>query len=141
MKSVYVYPPKMMADATLSKDNPVSAMLYTVLCTTKNVRIISMSAAVMWTTTQPTPLEIVVTVDGLTQVYIQTNPVDGMWYISRMVPFNPETAQAMHPRANNYTDSLQLLHLEGRSVKVQVRITWATTQPTSLVCKVKYAKY
>ena len=141
MKSVYVYPPKHMADATLNQANPVSTTLYTVLGTTKNVRIINISAAVIWTTTQPTPLEVVITIDGITYIHIQTNPCDGVWYISRMVPFTSETEQAMHPRANNYTDSLQLLRLEGRSVKIQVRITWATTQPTLLICRVKYAKY
>ena len=142
MKSVYVYPPKLMADAVLSQANPVSAQLYTVLDTTKNVRIISISAAITWATTQPTSLDVVVTIDGQTIVFYRGDPVSAADYVAWIIPFNAESNQGhMHVAVGMQSDNYRTFLLEGRSFKIQARITWATTQPTLLSCRVKYAKY
>ena len=142
MKSVYVYPPKLMADAVLSQANPVSGTLYTVLDTTKNVRIISISAAITWATTQPTSLDVFVTIDGQTIVFYSSNPVSATNYIAWIIPFTAESNQGqMHAAVGMQSDNYRAFLLEGRSIKIQARITWATTQPTPLVCRVKYSKY
>jgi len=129
---------KHQADATLSQANPVSATLYTVLATTKNVRIISIKTNITWAVTQPTPLEVVVTIDGITMIFWVTNPGSATDYFASVEAGVDETLQTLET-----TDRLKTgrpFLLEGRSVKVEVRITWAVTQPTPLVCRVKYAK-
>ena len=130
--------PEQQADAYLSQANPVSGTWYTVLDTTKNVRIISMNAGITWATTQPTPLEIRVTVDGNVLIFICINPVSATVYMAKITPQFGEDSQYLDA-AENVTYRAFLL--EGRSVKVEARITWATTQPTPLQCRVKYAKY
>lgn len=130
---------KHQADATLSQANPVSATLYTVLATTKNVRIISIKTNITWAVTQPTPLEVVVTIDGITMIFWVTNPGSATDYFASVEAGVDETLQTLET-----TDRLKTgrpFLLEGRSVKVEVRITWAVTQPTPLVCRVKYAKF
>jgi len=133
--------PEHQADAFLSQTNPVSGTLYTVLDTTKNVRIISIAAWVTWSTTQPTPLDVVITIDGQTIIFSTTNPVSVTPYVAALYPSQAEVGQFLRAE----TDTLALFRLpfsiEGRSVKVEARITWATTQPTPLACRVKYAKY
>ena len=122
------------ADATLSQANPVSTTLYTVLDTTKNVRIIGIEADITWATTQPTPLEVVVTIDGVVLTAALVNPVSGTLY-QWMIQTHAAEPQLVAANTSNKS-----FELEGRSVKVEARITWATTQPTPLVCRVKYAK-
>jgi len=63
--------PVRQADATLVQANPVSDTLYTVLDTTKNCRIRSIQVKIIWATTQPTPLKITITIDGLTLFIIK----------------------------------------------------------------------
>ena len=128
--------PEHQADAYLSQANPVSGTWYTVLDTTKNVRLLSLYATIVWTTTQPTPLEVRVTIDGQTETFAVANPVSGTDYIGVL-----GYAGASY-LINTFTEQRsRAFLLEGRSVKVEVRITWATTQPTPLQCRVKYAKY
>ena len=59
------------------------------------------------------------------------------------VEINPGDAENIQPLASGsglaYYIKRPFLY-EGRSVKVEVRITWAVTQPTPLVCRVKWAK-
>ena len=129
---------ELQAAATLSQTNPVSATLYTVLDTTKNVRIISIASILTWATTQPTPLDVVATVDGQSVVFSKTNPVSDTWYGAHLVESNDWTSELLGA-ISAYTPYRAFL-LEGRSVKVETRITWATTQPTPLICRVKYAK-
>ena len=128
------------ADAAISQANPVSTTLYTVLDTTKNVRVISINAAVTWAVTQPTPLEVVVTIDGTTIIFLFANPVSAQNYIAHLTPYDAAATQALYAASGAPSDMQSSFLLEGRSVKVQVRITWAVTQPTPLVCRVKYAK-
>lgn len=129
------------ADAVLNQANPVSAQLYTVLDTTRDVRIISISAEITWAVTQPTPLEVILTIDGQTITFGQPNPITGGEYIAYALPSRAPNVQLFAIMASQ-TDWLaqKPFMFEGRSVKVEVRITWAVTQPTPLVCRVKYAK-
>lgn len=141
MSQVYPQPcvPRQMADVAISQANPVSATLYEVLPTTKNVRLISISAMITWGVTQPTPLEVLVTIDGQTINYNVANPVSATNYFAIPNPELAETTQALGTSSTTQ-QGRSFLH-EGRSVRVQVRITWAVTQPTPLVCRVKYAKW
>ena len=126
------------ADAVLSQANPVSTTLYTVLVTTKNVRIIGIEAHLTWATTQPTPLEVVVTIDGVTVIYKQADPVSATFYYAINELGAAENAQTFNTA--NVEAVRKAFLLEGRSVKVEERITWATTQPTPLVCRMKHTK-
>ena len=125
------------ADAAISQANPVSTTLYEVLATTKNVRIISIAAYVTWAVTQPTPLEVVVSIDGITKIYLIINPVSATTYHARPTAISDDNNQTLD---SSYFDHQRAFLLEGRSVRVQVRVTWAITQPSPLVCRVKYAK-
>jgi len=126
------------ADATLSQANPVSGTLYTVLATTTKVRIISIEIHITWGVTQPTPLEIVVTIDGVSTIFTVTNPTSGAPYFASLNANAAANAQTLE--GTDRTAFGRPFLLEGRSVKIEARITWATTQPTPLVARVKYAK-
>ncbi len=129
------------ADAAISQANPVSTTLYEVLATTKNVRILGIACQVTWATTQPTPLEVLVTIDGQTIIYTMVNPVTATPYAPYVSPATDIAAAASQLLIAAWTAALlPVVPLEGRSVRVQIRLTWATTQPTPLVCRVKYAK-
>jgi hypothetical protein len=131
------------ADAVISQANPVSTTLYEVLPTTANVRITSIAASITWAVTQPNPLEVVVTIDGISMIFIQANPVSATSYFVALFPQYDASGQTMsttHTTSGAASTLLVPFLLEGKSVKVEVRITWATTQPTPLVCRVKYAK-
>ncbi len=130
---------KGQADATLSQNNPVSATLYTVLDTTKNARIISITTNITWAVTQPTPLEVVVTIDGISTIFTVTNPVSATDYFASLKANAAASAQTLETTDRAATG--RPLLLEGASIKVEVRITWAVTQPTPLTCRVKYAKF
>ena len=129
------------ADAAISQANPVSTTLYTVLDTTKNVRILSISAKITWAVTQPTPLEVLITIDGNTIIHLIANPTTAQDYIAKKTVHTNEANQELLAMSGGTASELVSSTLyEGRSVKVQARVTWATTQPTPLVCRVKYAK-
>jgi len=129
--------PAHQADAVLSQANPVSGTKYTVLDTTKNVRIISIAAMITWATTQPTPLEVHITIDGVAITVSKTDPVTATPY--EVANKSPESAGLVFTSATQEYRGLGIL--EGRSVKIEVEITWSTTQPTPLFCRVKYAKW
>ena len=126
------------ADAYLSQANPVSTTLYTVLATTANVRIISITARTDWAVTQPTPLEVVITIDGISLIFLKHNPVTVTQYSAQLN--ESEAVTNMLLGTNDAHTPFRAFLLEGRSVKVEVRVTWAITQPTPLFCRVKYAK-
>lgn len=129
------------ADAAISQADPVSTTLYEVLATTKNVRILGIACQVTWAVTQPTPLEVVVTIDGQTIIYSMVNPVTATPYAPYVAPATDIATAANQLMIAAWTAALlPIAILEGRSVRVQIRITWAVTQPTPLVCRVKYAK-
>lgn len=123
------------ADAVLNQANPVSTTLYTVLDTTANVRIIDMMVYVIWTV-QPSPLEIVLTIDGQTLTYAQTNPASGSEYEGTKYSQSDPTALTLTAAGGQgiYRSFLA----EGRSVKIQARTTGGTV--STLYGRVKYAK-
>jgi len=123
------------ADVALSQANPVSTTIYTVLPTTTNARLIGIAIQVTWATTQPTPLEVLINVDGQTVGCFVNNPVTATWYYCVINPNDP--AQVM--LTTNPSETRAFL-LEGRSVSVTCRVTWAVTQPTPMVCRVKWAR-
>lgn len=133
--------PVQQADAVLSQANPVSDTEYTILDTTKNVEIDGIAVNVTWATTQPTPLLITVYIDGKTIIHTQANPVSTQNYIPLDLPNNADANQVCKVTAGTYIDQLPKPLYKGRSVKVTMTLTWATTQPTPLVCRVKYAKW
>ena len=124
------------ADAAISQANPVSTTLYEVLPTTKNVRLISVAAAITWAVTQPTPLEAHVLIDGVSMIFLKTDPVTGTAYFAQ-VWGDPS---AINQGLTAVEDVGRSFLLEGKSVKVEVEIAWATTQPTNLTMRVKWAK-
>lgn len=122
------------ADAVISQANPVSTTLYTVLNTTRNVRLIGIAINIDWAVTQPTPLEVLITVDGQTVSGFINNPVSGTWYFFVINPNDAaQVLTATNPAARAFL-------LEGHSVRVQIRVTWAVTQPNPMRCRVKYAR-
>lgn len=127
-------------DATISQANPVSATLYPVLATTANAQIISIEADITWAVTQPTPLEVIMTIDGQTIIYLITNPVSAQEYIAAKEEYSPPANQLLLARNAGVRLYTPPYLCEGRSIKIEARITWAITQPTPLVCRVKWAK-
>ncbi len=125
------------ADAVISQANPVSTTLYTALATAKNVRVISIIAQIDWAVTQPTPLEIVCTIDGQTLIFAKTNPVSGQDYTP--LPIMWAAANSQESVTSTAENRARPFLIEGRSIKIEARVTWAITQPTPLICRVKYA--
>lgn len=126
-------------DAYLSQNNPVSNVIYPVLPLSQNVRILSACVTITWGVTQPTPLELLVTIDGLLYDFYVANPVTATDYIAVL---NPTAAiNAQYGRVSAAVDwvAMKAFLLEGRSVQVDARITWAVTQPSPLVCLVRWA--
>jgi len=128
--------PQQQPDSYLNQANPVSATLYPVLPVTSNVRLQILAGRITWAVTQPTPLELVVTIDGQTIIFSLPNPVTNTAYEAWVSPL--ETVGDLRILD---TSRSQPFILEGRSVQVQARITWAVTQPTPLECRVKWARW
>lgn len=142
--------PEHQADSVTIIASPVSGIKYewktgvsgsgAALGAQKNVRIINMAIKLTWAVTQPTPLQIHVTIDNQVYIFEKADPVTatnygprGIWYDS------PANAQAM----TNDGDAIgnRAFLLEGRSVKIEIEITWATTQPTNLTLTTRWAKW
>ena len=137
------------ADSVTIIANPVSLTKYgwlagasgagAALGTQKRVRIISILAKLDWGVTQPTPLVITVTVDGHPLIFTGANPVSATNYFCQFDLTSP-------PASGGLTgfDAHSMLGrsswLEGRSVKIEVAVTWATTQPTDLTMRVQWAR-
>lgn len=121
------------ADVAISQANPVSTTLYEVLPTAKNVRVISIYAETTGGTVDP--LDVVVTIDGETITYTVATPGSGTPYFAINRANLGETAQALG--TTDLSDRNPFIR-EGRSVKVEARVTW-TVQPNPLQCRVKYA--
>jgi len=132
------YSIELQPDAVLSQANPVSASYYPVLTARKNCRIIGIGVLITWAVTQPTPLELSVLVDGQQIVFSVANPVSATWYFANLIyPHIPNSGQVLSLTPEPPHDFL----IEGREIEVDVRITWAVTQPTPLEVRVKYAKW
>jgi len=125
--------PEYQADAVLSQANPVSGTKYVVLATTKNARIMSIHIVCTWTV-QPTPLEVHLTIDGLTITGGFVNPVSTTSYYAR----HSALAQSLYISTADPSAYMAFL-MEGRSIKVEVEITGGTV--SNLSARVKYAKW
>ena len=131
--------PKMRADIDISQANPVSGTYYPVLAETSNVEILSVDAIVTWAVTQPNPMVIRVIVDGVTYLFSQANPVSGTFYYAFLHPGLAENAQLFTTTGSEIAPRSPLL--KGRRVSVDIAVTWAITQPTPLVSKLRIAKW
>ena len=122
-------------DVVLNQANPASGTEYTVLDTTKNVRLMEISIKCTWTA-QPTPLELRVYIDGQTYVFTKTDPASNTYYY----PYdNITVAKNGHLLGVAETDlTYKAFWKEGRSVKVTAEITGGTV--SNLACRVRYAQ-
>jgi len=125
-------------DAVLNQANPVSGTLYPVLPVNEDVRIISVYARITWAVTQPTPFEALITIDGNTLIHVGNNPISNTNYEAILVGENAENGQYLITGVDR-TSNRAFLY-EGQSISVQARITWAITQPTPMVMRVKWAR-
>ena len=128
---------KRMADATLSQATPTTATLYTALDTTRNVRIHSVTASVTWTV-QPTPLDVVITIDGNTVTHSFTDPVTATVYAIAESVAADDAAATAQVLATTLSATVLLAIYEGQSVKVEARTTGGTV--SLLTARVKYSK-
>lgn len=106
------------------------------LGTQRNVRIIGIEIHITWATTQPTPLQSHVTINGNAITYFFNNPVTGTEYYA-----THGYGQAMASQPLSASVFPKAFLLEGRSVNIECEITWATTQPTNLTMRVKWAQW
>lgn len=128
-------------DAVLNQVNPVANTLYTVLDTTKNVKIESITVSVTWTV-QPNPLQIIITKDGQTETFSFTDPATATNYTLTQSVASAAAAASAQVLATTLSATV-LLHqpIEGRSIKVQARTGAATAGTTSnLSARAKYGK-
>jgi hypothetical protein len=142
MSTFYPFPVwRQEADATLSQASPTANTLYTVLDTTKNCRISSATASVTWTV-QPTPLDLVFTIDGQTIMHTIANPVTATDYItvkSALGDSAAANAQVLHLVGTGYTVDAFPVQYEGKSIKVEARTGRTVAGTTSnLSARVKY---
>lgn len=138
-KKVYEY--ERQADATLSQASPTADTLYTLLDTTIHAKIISIVASVTWSG-QPTPLEVIVTIDGQTINYSFTNPVSATNYIPTESVASMALAESAQVLATTLSATvLMLRQFTGRSIKIQLRTGHTTAGTVSnLSGRCKYAK-
>jgi len=148
-KSRYEYPvPEQQVDSVTIIANPVSGTKYgwragptgsgAELGAQKNVRIISIEAILTWATTQPTPLEVHAVIDLETFKWSQTDPVSVTPYF---VQFHGSVAPTSEFLETTDPVGSRSFLVEGRSAKIEIEITWATTQPTDLTLRVKWARW
>jgi hypothetical protein len=133
---VYVPQP----DITLSQANPVSGMLYPVFDANDNIEITGIIVSVTWAVTQPNPLTLVLTVDGIVKTVPFTNPVSAVQHgvFLHMVAASGLRLEAVDTGASGKNVTPYLYKC--RSGKVEVSVTWAVTQPDPLTCRVKWAQ-
>jgi hypothetical protein len=126
---------QVQADSTIAQANPVSTTLYPVLAATTNVRIYGIEVDVTWTV-QPTPLDIVMVIDGVTITFTVANPVSTTKYYATVSMATAATAQLLETTDRFSTGRAFLI--EGRSVAISARTTGGTT--SALNARVKWAK-
>jgi len=127
--------PALQADAVLDQAAPTSGLKYTVLNTTKNVRLISIAVKCTWTV-QPNPLEVHLTIDGQAWTFAIGNAVTDTYYVPIINADDLPTAFGFDVVGiSKYKEFL----IEGRSVKVEAEVTGGTV--SNLYCRVKYAKW
>jgi len=127
-------------DSTGNVVNPVSNTLYTILDTVLNAQLIAFTVSVTWATTQPTNLRVIITVDGQSIIYTEANPVSGTLYFPKAYSNNAPTGMSLSTTDPHTQNTPSVMLHEGASIKVEVAITWVTTQPTPIWYRVKDRK-
>lgn len=125
-------------DVLLNQSNPVSTTFYPVLPTTVNARLESIGIYVVWATNQPSELRVSITIDGKTISHHVANPLNATLYYPQLV--DDTAVNQLLATTFDILTLMALSLLEGKSVKVDASTTWAVTQPSALVCRLKYAK-
>lgn len=126
------------ADVTISQANPVSTTIYSVLAVNVHVRILAISAYVAWAVTQPDPLEVIITTSSNSYIYTKTTPVTTTYYSACTIRGHVSEVQQVLDAAGSESRAFLF---DDKSISVGVRVTWGVTQPTLLVCRVKWAKW
>jgi len=134
----YIY--KTQADAVLSQANPVTDTYYTILDTSYKVRIKGAAITITWGVTQPTNLRIRFTIDGQSIIYTFASPVTATPYVLGKVVAGQAAAESAQVLIVAYSATAIDTFHEGQSVKVEMAVTWATTQPTPMVGRVKWER-
>jgi len=137
-KSRYEYPvPEHQTDVTLNQANPISGTLYEVLAATPNVRLVMVAVRVTWTV-QPTPLEVHITIDGVTYTASYTDPITATDHF--LIPIS---AGYPYPGMTLVLLTEAIRHgypiIEGRNIRVQVETTGGTV--SALQARVRYARW
>lgn len=121
-------------DATLDEDDPVSGQKYTILETTKDVKIYSLVAKSIWSE-QPSPLEIHVTIDGNTITFTKANPASNEFYEADRQANLAESAQSLNAMGiSRYVAQ----YYQGKSIKIEAEVTGGTV--SNLSTRIKWAK-
>lgn len=135
----HVIPPTFQADAVISQANPVSGTKYTVLPSTANVRLRSLSIKADWTV-QPTPLESHITFDGIETTYAGANPATGDYFSPTTDQDSGAGAPTSQVMVNQWTDRyIDIMPVESKSMSITGEITGGTVQ--LLYCRVKYLRW
>ena len=130
----------MQVDAAISQANPVSATYYPVLTAT-NARIIEACVNITWAVTQPTPLRMRITTALKTMIFSFTNPVTTQNYNPYVSGVFADNVGEMITSSSVDSFRRGSYLLEDISVLIEVNVTWGVTQPSPLVCRVKWAKW
>ncbi len=125
---------KLQSDAVISQASPSTGNKYTVLDTTLKVRIYGVNIVVTWTV-QPDPLEVHLTIDGISIAHSFTNPVSTTNYIVVVAPWLAANAMTLATWDAAYGRNFLY---EGQSIKVEAETTGGTV--SNLSCRVKYGK-
>lgn len=129
-------PPKLQTVAYLAQANPVSGTKYTVLDTTKNVRIHNIAVDCTWTV-QPNPLEVHLTIDGLSFKASFTNPVSATAYFLNLLSISWNSNDVTLSATSEIAERAFLL--DARSIKIEIEITGGTV--SQLRGQVRYSKW
>ena len=122
-------------DATLVQDDPVSTEINPVLLASDKVKVYSISASVTWTV-QPSPLEIIVIIDGTTTIlHVQEDPVSEQEYSAILLAGEPPWLQGMD--TTGLASSRAFIY-EGHNVAINARTTGGTV--SNITCRVKWGQ-
>lgn len=138
MSLFYGYmPPKMQDQTIVTQASPGTGTKYTLLDTTKNVRVITAVVRCTWTV-QPNPLELHGTIDGQTFRWYSAAPVSNTWYDAVWDSEQDIANQGFVVVGSNAPHTRAFL-LEAQSVKIEMEVTGGTV--SEVKGKVIYATW
>jgi len=123
------------APVAKDQDDPVDGTEYTVLDTTKHVRIVSIYAKCTWTV-QVTTLTVTVTVDGHEFTYSKGNPETATDYFANISEKTPDPSAGYLDATGQANERAFLIG--GKNVKVTIKRDGGTCQ--NVYCLIKYDK-